>query len=110
VAYRLAFFTKVLTAKSAQDTVGAPDPDKLPNIQQLSAYVVFGAGCSSGAVVLEAAHDPAYAGTWAVLATINWAAASRVHIAQVTGLHRAIRLRISTTIGGGTVDGYIMGN
>lgn len=83
---------------------------RLRHIRELGIYVVFGAGCTAGQVLLEAAHDPNYGGTWATLATINWAAASKVHHAAVTGLHLALRLRISTTIDNGTADFYALGN
>jgi len=104
------FFEKLLDGKSAMNAEGKLGPVEVANIQELTNYIVFGAGSSAGAVVIESAHDKDFTGTWHNLATVTWAAASRVHEVQITGLHNAIRHRISVAIVGGTVDSYIMGN
>lgn len=104
------FDKKIMDAKSAQDEAAVIQPQIVKNARELAIYVVFGAGTSSGAVVIEASHDPEYSGTWANLATVNWAAATKVHEVSVTGVHKAVRMRISTVIAGGTVDGWAVAN
>lgn len=101
---------KVLTAQSAGATVGAFPRDTVPSAREHAAYVVFSAGCSAGQVKVESAHDPDYTGTWAEVGSVDWVAASRAHVVNFTGAHAALRLRISTAIVGGTVDGYANGN
>lgn len=104
------FSQQLLAAKSAQDVVGMVQRDRTGVVQQVAIYVVFGAGTSAGVVMVEGAHDPDYTGTWANIATVTWAAASRCHMVAITGVHRALRVRISTAIVGGTVDAHATGN
>lgn len=106
----IVHYTKVLAAKSALNAVGPVQGDVLANARETAAYVVFGAGTSSGQVVVESAPFAGYAGTWAIVATVNWAAADKAHLAAITGVHLALRVRISTIIGGGTVDAYVVGS
>lgn len=101
---------RVLTAQSAANVEGIIRRGQASAIRELTVYVVFSAGVTAGAVVIEAAHDPTYAGTWSNLGTVNWAAASRVHHVSITGVHLAIRIRISSAIVGGTIDAYAIGN
>lgn len=101
---------KLFEDRSAQDFAVYLGPDQLRAIRELAVYVVFGAGVTAGVVVVEGAHDQTFTGTWATLATISWAAESRVHYAALTGCHLWIRVRISTAVAGGTADGYATGN
>lgn len=96
----------LLSAVSAQDTVAALPTDLVNKAIGVSIYAVYGAGVASGVVVLEGAHDPAYAGTWATIATLAWSAANKVVNAAVVGNHAALRVRVSTVLAGGTVDVY----
>ena len=101
---------RVMAAQSALNTeyvIGIIDGRQM---RELAVYVVFGTGCSAGAVVVEESPVADYTGTWANLATVNWAAASRVHAVHVTGVHLATRIRISTAIVGGTIDVYVIAN
>lgn len=107
---RTKFWATLLTAKSAQDEVGAVPGDTLPQATEVAVYVHFGAGTNGGTVLVEGAHDPNFSGTWATVATVAWAAANRVHLAAITGAHRALRVRISAAITGGTVNAYAIGN
>ena len=100
----------ILSAQSAAETVGLIPGNIVRSVRELALYVVFSAGCSAGAVVVEGAHSIDYTGTWANLATVNWAAASRVHNVAITGCHLAVRVRISSEITGGTIDVYGTGN
>ena len=95
---------ELLTAASALDAAGS-----LPEVTGSKAagtliIVTFGAGTSAGAVVIEGCADPNFTGTWATLATVNWAAANRAHEVFIAGSFLARRARISVAIVGGTVD------
>lgn len=109
---RLRFYRKIMDALSANnavsDEVGAVD---LGSVDELTFYIVFGPGTSSGAVQIESAHLTKYTGTWAPEGSaVAWAAASRVHKVSITGSSYISRARISTIIGGGTVDVYAIAN
>ena len=103
---------KIISAQSASATTGIVADIKAggtgatwtKNSRETAIYVVWGAGTSSGVVTVETAHDATYAGTWANLATDTWSAESSVDVVQITGVMAALRVRISTVIGGGTVD------
>ena len=66
-------------------------------------YTTFSVGTTAGVVVYEGAPYDDYAGTWSNLATVTWATADTTHRTNVTGLHMALRARVTTTIVGGTV-------
>lgn len=70
--------------------------------QELAFYVLFDVGTTAGQVVIETAHDPQFTGTWDRLYAVNWLEANRVHHVAVTGVHLAIRARISSAVLGGT--------
>lgn len=101
---------QIMAAKSAINTSAVLGPDRVNQVQELVFYVAYGAGCSAGEVVIEGAHDIEYGGVWANLGTVAWVAASKEHIVAVTGVHMAVRARISIGIVGGTVDVYAVGN
>jgi len=90
-------------ATAAEGKMGPEDG--LSNARSMAIFVEFGAGTSAGSVVIEAAHSKSYAGTWANLATIAWAAASRVHQAYIPGPQIAIRVRV-VSVTGGTVNAH----
>lgn len=85
-------------------------PGVLSRIRELAIYVVFGVGTTAGVVEIEGAYREDFTGTWSNIATVSWAAADRVHLSAVTGVHQAVRLRVSTTVLGGTMDAYALGN
>lgn len=96
----------LLTGKSAADATGIAVVPK-EYVQRAGAKVVtvrFNAGSAAGVVLVEAADADDFSGTWATIATINWAAASRCHEAAISGPHIALRVRISSAITGGSVD------
>lgn len=81
----------------------------------VTMFVEFGAGTSAGVVTFEAAATGDYAGTWAVIGALTWAAVSSAQAlgnvaTGATRVHGAVRARISTNITGGTVDVWIVGN
>ena len=96
-----------LSAQDAAYEIGIMDGRQM---RELAVYVVFGAGCSAGAVVVEEAATPGYTGTWANLSTVSWGAAGRTHAVHVTGVHLVTRIRISTAISGGTIKVYVAAN
>ena len=95
---------KLLTAQSALNAAAILDEVSGSKAEGTLIVVTFGAGTASGVVLIEGAADPLFAGTWATLATITWAAASRAHETFISGSYLARRVRISTAIVGGTVD------
>lgn len=95
---------KLLTAQSALDTAALLPEVSGSKAEGTLVVVTFGAGTSAGVVQVEGAADPNFTGTWAVLATITWAAANRAHETFISGSFLARRVRISTAIVGGTVD------
>ena len=101
---RPLWFEKVLTAQSALNTSRALPPATGGNAEGTLVVVTFGAGTASGVVIVEGAASADFAGTWAVLATVTWAAASRAHETFIAGSYLHRRVRISTAIVGGTVD------
>lgn len=106
---RLKFWQQILSGKTALNEVGAVNADQLPNCTEVAVYVKFSAGAAAGVVLLEGSHDANFTGTWATVGTVNWVAADRVHLLAVTGVHKALRVRISSAITGGTADAYAMG-
>jgi hypothetical protein len=103
-------YQQILTSQTALDAAGSVRADLLPNTKDVGFYVQFGAGTSAGQVVIEAAHDPSYTGTWAELASVDWAAANKEHYVSVHGVFIALRARISTAIVGGTANVWAIGN
>lgn len=75
-----------------------------------AVYVSWSAGTSAGVVTIETAHTSAYAGTWAPLTTVTWAAANTEAVYQLNGTYESIRTRVSTTVVGGTVTTYFTCN
>ncbi len=100
-----------MDAKSAlnavSDELSAAD---LVACNEITYYIVFGAGTASGAAQPETAHVSGYSGTWAAEGSpVAWAAASRVHTVRVQGGSYIGRVRISTVIAGGTIDVWALG-
>jgi hypothetical protein len=103
--------TPMLAAASALNATGTViGPGFMPRCRESVIYLVWGAGVGSGGVTVETAHDPNYTGTWAPLVVVPWSAASHEDVVQITGIHGAIRTRISTVLAGGTIDSWILCN
>jgi hypothetical protein len=100
----------LINAQSAQDTVGNVGISEAAQMTEYGIDVVFNGTAAGGAVVIEAAHTPDFAGTWAVLSTVTFAAANKCHHVAITGVFRTLRARISSAITGGTVSVYLTGN
>lgn len=97
---------ELFTGKAADTYAYTFDMYDAGRAYEIGIDIVFSAGCTAGVIVVECSHDSAYAGTWANLATVNWAAASRAHHVAITGVFRALRIRISTAVANGTISGY----
>lgn len=99
---------KVLSAVLALNTAYAFPKHYAQRANRTVVYVVFGAGTSAGAFVVEEAYDDGAAEQWATIATLTWTAnASRIFSANVQGPHNALRIRCSTAVVGGTADVYV---
>lgn len=109
---RFRFYRKIMDAQSALNALSSElSPADLGSVDELSFYIVFGAGTSAGAVQIESSHLTGYTGTWAAEGSpVAWVAATRVHKVSVAGVSFISRARISTGIIGGTVDVYAVGN
>lgn len=95
---------KLLTAQSALDTAALLDRTSGNKAEGTLIVVTFGPGTTGGVVVIEGAATDNFTGTWAVLATITWAAANRAHETFISGAFLSRRVRISSAILTGTVD------
>lgn len=90
--------------QNAATTGNGAEADLKGASQHVSIYITGSAGVSAGAVQLESAPTPAYAGTWAAHGSPVVVAASTTKIVQVVGSLGVIRARISTTVADGTVS------
>lgn len=61
------------------------------------------AGIGAGAIQLEAANDPAYAGTWQAIGSPVSIVASAQLAVSFEGVFQFLRARVSTVVVGGTV-------
>lgn len=95
-------------ASTSGNTVYFPNSVK-GHYTEFIVYIKWSAGTSAGAVQIETADPFNYAGTWAAVGSpVSWAAASSQGYAQVTGVFSGLRLRISTTVTGGTVSAHVI--
>jgi len=101
---------QLLNAQSAGGTSVVASAADMVRCRETAVYVIWSAGTSAGAVTIETADQDAFAGTWAPEQVVTWSAANKEDIYQITGVHRAVRTRISTAIVGGTVSTWIVCN
>lgn len=78
--------------------------------RETAIYAQWSSGVDAGVITVETAHDASYSGTWASLGTLNWSAASKEDVLQITGVHAAVRTRVSTTVTNGTVTTWAVCN
>lgn len=79
------------------------------NFREHRVTIKGSAGIASGAVQVETADDPAYAGTWQAIGSPITAVASAEVATGFEGIFQFIRARISTNIVSGTVDVFYIG-
>ena len=114
---------EVLTAKTAADSTGIGYFTGIPGatnkngslaasaqVTEYGIYTEFDHTSAAGTVLIETASDPNYTGTWAVLATINWAAIDKSHYTALTNTLRCLRVRISSAVTSGTVTVRVVAN
>lgn len=95
--------TTLLSGASATATTpGVLATGTMPQCRESAIYVQWTAGTTAGVVSIESAHDAAFTGTWAALTTATWATANKEDIIQITGIHGALRARVSTLVAGGS--------
>jgi hypothetical protein len=85
-------------------------PDRLSHIQELALYVVFSKEAMGGRVIIEGAHLPGYPGRWVPLGDVEWVSSDAVEYRAVTGVHLAIRVRITEAPVGGAISVYGIAN
>ena len=93
----------LLNAQSVDETSVATQFQGADPPTSCVVYIEWGAGTSAGVIQIEEAFVSTYAGTWAQLQVVSWAAASVTDAIHLTGVYGAVRTRISTAIVGGTV-------
>lgn len=102
--------TQIMTDASLLNAVSSEiGPVEMANINEVTFYIVGGAGVASGAVQVEEAHQSGYAGTWAPSAAAVTVTADTVKTVKVTGVAHVARARISTVLAGGTVSVFALG-
>ena len=84
-------------------------PDSLNGYYlEFTLYVTFDHTSAAGVVTVETAPSADYAGTWASIGTITWAAIDKAHYMSVAGTFKSVRARISTAVTSGTCDIYLV--
>lgn len=101
------FWDNKPASELAANTVYVIAPEIVKNAREIVIYIAFLALTSAGVIEVEGAHDPNFTGTWVSIGTITWSAASKCHKVSITGVHKALRVRVSTNLVGGPVDGHI---
>lgn len=100
----------LIAAQTALNTAGYVDISEAAQPTEIAFYVEFDGASAAGQIVIETAKEISYTGTWAILATVNWAAINKVHYVAVTGAFRTLRARIASAVTGGTVTVHMVGN
>ncbi len=99
----------LLVNQDAVDSAGVADLRRL-GVQETSHIVSWGSGVSTGAVAIEIADAPDYAGQWAPLDTVTFeGTAPKQDCVRHSGAFSAIRHRIVGIVEGGTVKTKIVG-
>lgn len=92
-------------------TTGSGTTISLPaNVSRHTIYLV-GAGDIAGAVSIEEAHNKDYAGTWSQIQSVDVGSINdSAIVVHFEGAIAALKVRITTTITGGTLSAYYRGN
>ena len=97
----------LIDALTALNVAGYIGPAETSQCQEFGFDVEFDHTSAAGVVVIETAADnnypTNYAGTWAILATVTWAAIDKSHHVAIAGSFRSLRARISSAVTSGTV-------
>ena len=75
----------------------------------IAVYITWSSGVTAGAVQVETSDDPAFAGTWSPIGSAQSFVANTKQVVVPTGpsAYKSIRVRVSTTVVGGTVSASI---
>jgi len=85
-------------------TTGTSTAIRMDSNEHATIEVSWGSSTSAGAGVVEEAFDSGETFTWTTIGTFAWAAAEELDTLHITpGLYRNVRVRITTTVVGGTV-------
>lgn len=108
---RMRFYKSIASAlvalNAVSDELSSPD---LVAVNELTLYIIFGAGTSAGAIQIESAHLSGYTGTWAAEGSpVAWSAENKVHKVSITGASFVVRARVSTLVVGGSVSVFALG-
>lgn len=105
--------TAMLTAATVTNTAGTViGPGYMPRCRESAIYISWTTAVTAGVVTIETSYDPAYIGTWAPLGVVTFAGtAPKQDVVQITGIHGAVRSRLSTgTTGGSGVSSWMLCN
>lgn len=89
---------------AAVDDQSATVTDVSGIVQGIVYYCVWSSTVSSGQVLVESAHDAAFTGIWAKIATFDFSQPNKCDVFSFSGPYTAHRCRVSAIIGNGTVD------
>lgn len=108
-------YSRELTAAELAAMIAGTSFVSLPvtSAGRVNLLVVFGNGCSAGAVALKGAHLPAFAGAWAEQASAVCpgsppGANGSVVIATVETVGGFVRPELKTALAGGTIDKVVI--
>lgn len=104
------FNQTLIDGETAANTAGYINPVSAAHSTEFGFYIEFDHTSAAGQVLIETADSDDYAGTWAILATVNWSAIDKCHYVALTNAVRSIRARISTAVTSGTVTVKAVGN
>ena len=88
-----------LDAVSVDETTSVAMP--VNAFVNFSVYVEWGSSTNAGVLTIEEAFDSGYPGVWSSIGTVTWSAASSTDVFHQRGSFRALRVRVSTAVGGG---------
>lgn len=107
---RLLRFTEATAPLSALNDALTLTPADTAPCKEFGIYIEFNSSAAAGTVLVETASNASYAGTWAVLGTVNWAAGSKCHFVGITDAIAALRIRVSSAITSGSATVTVVGN
>lgn len=96
-----------------QQTTATSDPIDVRNALGFSFVVVASVGTTNGVVTVEGSHDSAFTGTWHAFDTLTTLEGNKIYLAgkdfsSAEMPVKYVRARITTAIGGGNVDVWVM--
>lgn len=106
----VAIAQRMLSGASLVNDAQAADLSRLGLLTTTHTFK-WDAAVTTGVVVIEAADDPAYAGTWAVLETVTFSGtAPKLDTRKIDGPYAALRHRVTSPVLDGVVTSRIDGS